>query len=132
MNKSAWAAMLWCFGPAVWLRADDAVKPVVSSLAEFCAGCPSAAVRFGVSVPDKFTVAAGVEPKVLEASFGNRRDEALAKSIQVRWDLDGRRPRAIVIAIDPPIKRVGTYNIALDVVPGWHLLHCRKSTPPPN
>jgi hypothetical protein len=58
------------------------------------------------------------DPAVVEVSFGNQRDASLIPKIVPRWDASPEGiPAALVITVDPQVRKAGTYDVLLNLQP---------------
>lgn len=58
------------------------------------------------------------DPAVIEVSFGNLRDASLIPKIDPRWDVSPEGiPTALVITVDPQVRKAGTYDVLLNLQP---------------
>lgn len=99
---------------------DTGVTLDSGTTAQLCSECSPRDIRFAVTPKSGFKVGKSENPKVVEVSFGNLRDQSWVPLFVPHWELSSSSagaPVALIIHVDDRIRKAGNYDVLLNLKP---------------
>ena len=113
-----------CIVPIIYAQNSTPVVSLDSGpIVQLCADCTPNEIRLAVTPKRNLRIRkfnkVQEDPKIVEVSFGNLRDASLASQFVPRWELSPLGvPIALIIRVDPKIRKTGNYDLLLNLQPG--------------